>query len=437
MAHSSFTPFPALGILVLCAAASSAADSDDSAAAQRILNATDVRGGLVVHLGCGDGKLTAALRAGESYLVHGLDADIENVDRARRHVHAAGLYGAVSIDRFDGRRLPYVDNLVNLLVAQDRGTVTTDEMRRVLAPGGVAYIREDGQWSMTVKPTPEGLDGWTHHLYDATGIGTGNDTRVGPPRHIQWEAGPPFGRSHENMSSVSAMVSSGGRVFSIMDEGPKASIYLPSEWSLSARDAFSGVGLWKIPIRQWHARLFPLKSGPMQMPRRLVANGDRVYATLGLYAPVSQIDAASGDVLTTYEDTTRAEELLLVDGHLVVVIDEGGDPVPFGGRLPVNRPDFTAPEHTIRTVGERSIAVIDTETGETVWKKTQGSVLPLTIAADAGQVYFMRGGALCGVEINTGGKAWETTIVAKTPKVSTSGGPLVLVHRDTVYAAVA
>ncbi len=443
MSHSSSiagTPRGGLlasGIFVLCMTAVSAADTNEPSPARRILDATGVRGGLVVHLGCGDGKLTAALRAGESYLVHGLDTDAENVDRARRHVQAAGLYGAVSIDRFDGRRLPYVDNLVNLIVAENRGTVTTDEIRRVLAPGGVAYIREDGGWTKTVKPAPEGLDQWTHHLYNATGIGTGNDTRVGPPRHIQWEAGPPFGRSHENMSSVSAMVSSGGRVFSIMDEGPKASIYLPSQWSLSARDAFSGVRLWTIPIRQWHARLFPLKSGPMQMPRRLVARGDRVYVTLGLYAPVSQIDAATGDVLRTFEDTTRAEELLLIDGRLVVVIDEGGDPVPFGGRLPASRPEFTAPEHTIRLAGERSIAVIDTQTGKTVWKKAQGSVLPLTIAADAGQIYFMRGGSLCSVDLNTGRKAWETTIVAKTPKVSTSGGPLVLVHGDTVYAAVA
>ncbi len=35
--------------------------------AMRILKATGVKGGLIVHIGCGDGKLTAALRAGDSY----------------------------------------------------------------------------------------------------------------------------------------------------------------------------------------------------------------------------------------------------------------------------------------------------------------------------------------------------------------------------------
>lgn len=41
--------------------------------ARDILDATGVKGGLIVHLGCGDGKLTAALRVNDRYLVHGLD----------------------------------------------------------------------------------------------------------------------------------------------------------------------------------------------------------------------------------------------------------------------------------------------------------------------------------------------------------------------------
>ena len=50
--------------------------------AGRILEATGVEGGLIVHLGCGDGELTAALCANDSYIVHGLDRDPENIDPA-------------------------------------------------------------------------------------------------------------------------------------------------------------------------------------------------------------------------------------------------------------------------------------------------------------------------------------------------------------------
>ena len=49
--------------------------------ARQILDATGIRGGLVVHLGCGDGRLTAALRANDSFMVQGLDSEVTNVQR--------------------------------------------------------------------------------------------------------------------------------------------------------------------------------------------------------------------------------------------------------------------------------------------------------------------------------------------------------------------
>ncbi len=103
---------------------------------QKILEATGVRGGLVVHVGCGDGKLTAALRAGDGYLVHGLDTDAKNVAAARQHVQSLGLYGKVSVEQWSGERLPYADNLVNLIVVRGPSSVARDELLRVLCPGG-------------------------------------------------------------------------------------------------------------------------------------------------------------------------------------------------------------------------------------------------------------------------------------------------------------
>ena len=61
-----------------------------------------VQGGFIVHLGCGDGERTLALRPNERYQVHGLDKDSENVNLARAKIKAAGMYGPVSIDRLPG-----------------------------------------------------------------------------------------------------------------------------------------------------------------------------------------------------------------------------------------------------------------------------------------------------------------------------------------------
>ena len=56
-----------VSILFSCVSAfslASAQSSDSAQIAKEILDASGVTGGLVVHIGCGDGKLTAALRAG-------------------------------------------------------------------------------------------------------------------------------------------------------------------------------------------------------------------------------------------------------------------------------------------------------------------------------------------------------------------------------------
>ena len=105
-----------------------------SATARRILGETGVQGGVIVHLGCGDGKLTAALRAGDGFLVHGLDGDATNVEKARAHIREAGVYGTVSAELFAGCVLPYTNNLVNLLVAEDLEDVPMENI--------VAYIEE-------------------------------------------------------------------------------------------------------------------------------------------------------------------------------------------------------------------------------------------------------------------------------------------------------
>jgi ubiquinone/menaquinone biosynthesis C-methylase UbiE len=90
--------------------------------AEQVSKKSGVAGGVAVHLGCGDGQVTAALADGDRFLVHGLDTDASNVKKARDNIRATGLYGKVSVAQFDGKNLPYADNTVNLLVADELGT---------------------------------------------------------------------------------------------------------------------------------------------------------------------------------------------------------------------------------------------------------------------------------------------------------------------------
>jgi len=221
--------------------------------ARQVLNATGLKGGLVVHIGCGDGKLTAALCANDSYIVQGLDANAENVEKAREHIRSLGLYGKVSAQLFSGDRLPYADNLINLIVSEDLGKVPMDELMRVLAPNGVAYIGKEGNRTKTIKPWPKEIDEWTHWLHDATGNAVAQDMLVGPPRHLQWVAGPLWSRHHDTVPSVSAMVSSGGRLFYISDEAPAGvDGTLPDRWFLVCG---SRRIQWCLAVETCHARM--------------------------------------------------------------------------------------------------------------------------------------------------------------------------------------
>ncbi|MBN2448744.1 MAG: class I SAM-dependent methyltransferase, partial [Lentisphaeria bacterium] len=114
-------------------------------AARALLAAGGVTGGLVVHVGCGEGELTVALRADGRFLVQGLDADPERVATARETIRAAGAYGPVSAMPWDGEHLPYADNLVNLLlVSVPDCRAAAGEFLRVLAPRGACLLLRDG-----------------------------------------------------------------------------------------------------------------------------------------------------------------------------------------------------------------------------------------------------------------------------------------------------
>ena len=310
----------ALAVLVSVSTLGHQVVADD---ARQLVESSGVQGGLVVHVGCGDGKLTASLRLGGSYLVHGLDKNVDNVNKARAHVRSLDMYGPVAIDQLVGLELPYADNLVNLLIVEEPGGISPKEYLRALAPGGVSLVKADGKWTKRVKPWPDGIDQWTHHLHDAGGNAVAADTVVGPPRHLQWTAGPRWARSHGWTPTVRRHVSSGGRLFAIVDE-TIAGIgdAVPSKWSLVARDAFSGVLLWKQPIPVWGSSAMSgtpdsggsVSVGRFTMPthagKRLVAVDDTVYVTLGATAPVSALDAATGKVKQTYAETEYADEFV-------------------------------------------------------------------------------------------------------------------------------
>jgi SAM-dependent methyltransferase len=432
--------------LPVCMTVLQATDSpqqgDGRESARQILQATGVTGGVIVHLGCGDGRLTAALRASDRFLVQGLDADAANVATARKHVRSLGLYGQVSVEQCSGKRLPYVDNLVNLVVAEDLGEVSMGEVMRVLAPLGVAYVKQGGRWTKTVKPWPAEIDEWQQHFHDADNNAVAHDRVVGPPRHYQWIAEPEWTRSHLTLPSINSLVSSRGRLFTIEDHGSAEHPALPGKFALVARDAFNGIVLWERAFPDWQPVNIYIKFTPAQLQRRLVAAGDTVYCTPGYSAPVTALDAATGKVLKEYEGTERTQEFVFDRGVLYLVIGDPTDTLGIGNpRGGLGSSQFSpwayGPQIPKLDNPISSIVALSAETGKRLWEKSgddtagyQGT----SLAVRGQRAVYCTDKTLVCLDRTTGRQAWRVPIDYTKPSQPGMSPSLVL-SEDAVYLA--
>ncbi|MEJ2702594.1 MAG: PQQ-binding-like beta-propeller repeat protein [Sedimentisphaerales bacterium] len=413
--------------------------SEAGVSAKVITTSSGFTGGICVVLGSKDGDLAAALSQRGRFIVQVLVPEKALLDKIRASLRSTGLYGPVSADLSDGDRLPYAENLINLVVVKDNADVVkqefgVNEVFRVLAPLGEVYfagasesLREElsqagfteivwladaGGWLKAIKPWPKEIDEWTHYLHGADGNPVAEDRVVAPPKHYQWVSDPLWMRSHESDSSVRTLVTSRGRLFYIGDDAPISLVGdhdLPDKWFLTAQDAFNGVLLWKVPIKDWGWRAwkpswFAPRPGdiPLNIEKRLVAVEDKVYVTLGYRAPVSQLDAKSGKVLRTYDNTARTAEILHRDGLLILSVLEGDS-----ARVKL----VDAKSGKLRWSSEK--AYTGTTTDYYRFRAMHGSVTPakvdptLNIATDGDVIALLDGEDVLGLDFDSGKERWR------------------------------
>lgn len=398
-----------------------AVDANDMTMAQ-LLRASRFSGGLVVHVGCGAGEDSAALAAGGNFIVQGLTNDRDSLERARENARRRDLDGRVSFQSWAGGRLPYADNLVNVLFWQKPAEQSDmAEIVRVLAPNGVAYIREDAAWRKAGKSWPDDIDQWPHYRYDAGSTGASKDRRAGPPTHIQWEAGPRFMRSHEIETGLSSLVTAKGRLYYILDEGPLGitDARFPAKWSLVCRDAFNGILLWKrsLPAWGWQAwgkerdndphTWLGTRTRPADVDRLMLADGDTLYVTPSFAAPISAFDGATGTPMRSYPQTAGANEFILIEGLLIVRTDR---PVP-------------------------ALTAIRAEDGETRWRREAPFIIGRSLCAAGERLFFHTREDMIALDTRTGAELWRRRTDLR-PSAVMAHPETVLVIQSTVTLAL-
>ena len=382
--------FAVLAVCLFSCPVSAQMDRSETAGAdvnvEPLLAESGFHGGLIVHVGCRDAELIISAAQAPSVLAQGLVVDSERLVEMRGQIRNASLYGRVSVMSWKGPHLPYADGMVNLLlVTDDRVELNTQEIDRVLAPLGTAWIDRGGVLAPHKKPWPADVDRWTHSRYDATGNAVSKDQRAGPPRFTQWEATPRWNRGVK----TSSLVSTRGRLFYVLDDSHFAA--RSPTWSLIARDASNGIQLWRHELVSWGGSRGGKKVGPAQANRRLVADDDHVYITLEEFGPVSVLNADTGQLIRTLEHTARTEEFLLSDGVLVALVNPNTD------------------ADVRRGQGQRMrlVAVVP-QTGEVLWQHTSAMILPLTMAADGRQVVYHDGQVIQSLDLRSGAPRWTS-----------------------------
>ena len=320
------------------------------AAANAIVEKTGVDKGYCLVLGCGTGRLAFELAKRTELMIYGLEPDHKKVERARKALDAAGVYGVrVCIDQGSLSTVPYSDYFANLVVSEqvllsglprsgrargfwarlfDKRPIeppSAKELFRVLKPlGGVACIGQPGEATNLVEPlTPEevkkwleaggvsdyqvsegsgvwvtatrgalpGAGCWTHQYANAANTTCSDDQLVKCPLGLLWFGKPGPHTMAERHRRAAVPLAINGRFF-VQGEGYASRIGVGKN-VVMAYDAYNGLKLWERSIRG------ALRTGVSSQPSSMAANADSLFVVAG--AECFRLDAATGRTEATYK----------------------------------------------------------------------------------------------------------------------------------------
>ena len=200
------------------------------------------------------------------------------------------------------------------------------------------------------------------------------------------------------------------------------------------RDAFNGALLWKLPLNGYGQPLFEDVSGqpvpdyilrtPLSLNRRLVVQGDKLYAALNYReGPLSVLDAATGKTLHAIDLGGIVDEIVAA-GDTVVCRVRSEIPMPdpklkrdyrmrlqkeleaAGVEDPKAEANVVRPiEILLRQPLERIVAV-DAASGRIRWRFDAPLVATQSLAMKDGQVVFHNYQAIICLDAATGQVRW-------------------------------
>ncbi len=224
--------------------------------------------GLCLYLGAPDAGGLGWLADNSLCQVQGLVSERETAQRLRVAVATEAAADRISVVWRRTAHLPYLDSLVNLIVAAgwkqgDLQGLALSEIVRVLAPGGVAVVGGNagidaaallaearvialaqaepmackGAWIRIVKKMNPAFDEWPHFLGNAGQTRVSRDLVVAPENEVRWVTGASWSQGGYRND-----IMAGGRTFHEEREWVNSN---KCQRIMVARDAYNGRELWR------------------------------------------------------------------------------------------------------------------------------------------------------------------------------------------------
>ena len=361
--------------------------AEPDAATRSLLDQVGADSGVCVFVGLPEaGKENALVKLAEAsdLLIYVQSEKPEEVAAMRKAAAATGLLGKqIWVDGGSSKSIQVAGNIADAIfvskAASGKDGPPRDELLRALHPQATAFIDNE----RIVKPTPEGLESWSHPYHGPDNNTQSADQVARHPYLTQFMGEPMFGCISE------VTVASGGRVFRAFGHIAFKSISNEVLNKLYGINGYNGQILWTRP----------LKEGFMIHRNTMIATPEILY--LGDDESCKLIDALTGEVKREIKPPvdvaggTVWKWMALEDGVLYAML--GGEEVGselkrgtaggYGGWPWGMWRGYDYKDHSKAFGFGRNLLAIDVESGKVLWSHEEKEYLD-------GRALCLRGGRL-------------------------------------------
>ena len=242
-----------------------------------MLEKMGVTRGVCVLLGDSTGRLAVELAHMSDLLIYVQSPQDQDVQTVREAADAANLYGTrIFVDKGPKTKLYLADNLADAVVALGGAKdISKSEAMRVLRPQGKALFGRD----VLVKPSPPGVDDWSHPYHGPDNNPQSNDRIARGPHQTRFLAEPRYAPLPQ------VAVASAGRVFKAFGHVAFKTREEPLLNKLVAFNGYNGTILWQRDLAE----------GVMIHRNTMIATPTRLY--VGDDKSCKVIDAETGRLI--------------------------------------------------------------------------------------------------------------------------------------------